>query len=164
MNCVGTELEIEDCSHGGWENHNCDHFEDAGVQCFLHGNFNNYSTSIPYRFIIFQEIICELSKVHSLIVTVNKIYSVDFFNKITIETTVMKKSVLIRKLISCREPWYQFFLISPYIYGYFNQLDFVTFITLWHPILFATKNHTYVSSIIYDAIYRLLSKEQFPPW
>ena len=41
--------------------------------------------------------------------------------------------------------------IAAYIYDSFNQLDFIT---LWHPVLFATKNHTYVPSIIYDANYR----------
>ena len=31
--CVGTELNIEDCSHNGWTTGFCDHGEDAGVQC-----------------------------------------------------------------------------------------------------------------------------------
>ena len=33
VSCVGTELNIEDCSHNGWGNHDCDHGLDAGVQC-----------------------------------------------------------------------------------------------------------------------------------
>ena len=33
VNCVGTELYIENCSHNGWGFGFCDHREDAGVQC-----------------------------------------------------------------------------------------------------------------------------------
>ena len=33
VNCVGTELTIENCSHRGWGIENCSHSEDAGVQC-----------------------------------------------------------------------------------------------------------------------------------
>ena len=34
LNCVGTELSIENCSHNGWGNHDCDHTKDAGVACY----------------------------------------------------------------------------------------------------------------------------------
>nr|XP_020664397.1 deleted in malignant brain tumors 1 protein-like isoform X2 [Pogona vitticeps] len=33
MSCVGNELRLEQCSHRGWGNHNCNHREDAGVIC-----------------------------------------------------------------------------------------------------------------------------------
>ena len=33
VNCTGTELTIEDCSHNESGNANCYHYQDAGVQC-----------------------------------------------------------------------------------------------------------------------------------
>ena len=38
VNCIGTELAIEDCSHGGWGIEDCFHSQDAGVKCG-NGNF-----------------------------------------------------------------------------------------------------------------------------
>ena len=35
VECVGTELTIEDCSHNGWACHNCPHYKDIGVHCSL---------------------------------------------------------------------------------------------------------------------------------
>ena len=31
--CAGNEQTIGDCRHFGWENHYCNHGEDAGVKC-----------------------------------------------------------------------------------------------------------------------------------
>ena len=36
VNCRGSELGIESCSHSGWGiSQNCDHTEDAGVRCTI---------------------------------------------------------------------------------------------------------------------------------
>lgn len=33
LKCMGMEASLTDCSHIGWNVHNCDHSEDAGVIC-----------------------------------------------------------------------------------------------------------------------------------
>ncbi|CAL8303186.1 unnamed protein product [Lota lota] len=33
VKCTGNELILGQCRHGDWEQHNCDHMEDAGVSC-----------------------------------------------------------------------------------------------------------------------------------
>ena len=33
VQCVGDEQSIAECRHGGWGKHNCDHFDDVGVNC-----------------------------------------------------------------------------------------------------------------------------------
>ncbi len=37
VRCVGNETSISECSHRGWGNHHCTHFEDAGVHCKSRG-------------------------------------------------------------------------------------------------------------------------------
>ena len=33
VKCLGNETSITSCKHDGWEHHNCNHSEDAGVIC-----------------------------------------------------------------------------------------------------------------------------------
>ena len=37
VTCTGSEQNLSSCSHNGWENENCLHREDAGVECSLAG-------------------------------------------------------------------------------------------------------------------------------
>ena len=48
VNCVGTELNIEDCSHRGMRLSNCDHGEDAGVKCRVTNGMYKYWPIFPY--------------------------------------------------------------------------------------------------------------------
>ena len=33
VGCIGNESRLTECSHAGVGENNCDHFEDAGVNC-----------------------------------------------------------------------------------------------------------------------------------
>ena len=33
VECVGTEVRLDECSHREWGQHSCRHIEDAGVEC-----------------------------------------------------------------------------------------------------------------------------------
>ena len=33
VRCNGSEQNLISCSHDGWGNHNCRHYQDAGVEC-----------------------------------------------------------------------------------------------------------------------------------
>jgi hypothetical protein len=47
VRCTGSEQNLTSCSHDGWGNENCDHGEDAGVECSSTGN--SYLTIIHRR-------------------------------------------------------------------------------------------------------------------
>jgi serine protease 12 (motopsin) len=34
VKCTGNESFIWDCTHPGWNDHNCDHSSDVGVDCY----------------------------------------------------------------------------------------------------------------------------------
>ena len=44
--CNGNEMNLLQCTHDGIEDHNCDHFEDAGVSC---GKSLKHSVSTYYN-------------------------------------------------------------------------------------------------------------------
>ena len=41
IDCLGNELSLLTCQHSGIRNHNCDHSEDASVQCEQNGGEQN---------------------------------------------------------------------------------------------------------------------------
>ena len=41
VSCFGSETSLDQCIFGGWNYHDCSHFEDAGVRCMA-GKFQKY--------------------------------------------------------------------------------------------------------------------------
>lgn len=37
VECTGREQNLTSCSHSGWGNNDCRHYQDAGVECFSTG-------------------------------------------------------------------------------------------------------------------------------
>jgi len=33
LHCIGTEAQLGNCRHNGWETHNCRHYEDVSIVC-----------------------------------------------------------------------------------------------------------------------------------
>lgn len=51
VQCTGNELYLSDCPHNGWNIHNCQHSEDAGVRCNrlgMHHSLGNLSVKYCY--------------------------------------------------------------------------------------------------------------------
>ena len=46
VRCVGTETELADCYHLPWGQHNCRHYEDAGVACTSKLSNKLYTTAL----------------------------------------------------------------------------------------------------------------------
>ena len=45
VDCNGTEQKLASCSHAGWGNNNCQHHEDAGVECLSQGNVGSLTAN-----------------------------------------------------------------------------------------------------------------------
>ena len=43
VDCIGSEKNVTSCKHAGWGNHDCFHYEDAGVECSTAGKNMFYS-------------------------------------------------------------------------------------------------------------------------
>ena len=46
VSCNGAEQNLGSCSHPGWRNHDCYHFQDAGVECITAGKSPDENNAI----------------------------------------------------------------------------------------------------------------------
>ena len=53
VNCTGNEQNLSRCSHGGWGNNDCQHSEDAGVEC-SNGNTSAFRVVFLHNLLFFQ--------------------------------------------------------------------------------------------------------------
>jgi len=33
LQCTGNETSLADCSHNGWDSHDCSHYQDVSISC-----------------------------------------------------------------------------------------------------------------------------------
>lgn len=43
LKCIGSERRIDECSHGGWKSHFCNHSKNVGVICDISGKDLQYA-------------------------------------------------------------------------------------------------------------------------
>lgn len=45
LSCTGTEPRLDNCVFNGWGQHNCEHYEDAGVDCEIPGACPSFTSA-----------------------------------------------------------------------------------------------------------------------
>ena len=54
VQCIGTEANLTECSHDGFGNEDCIHFEDAGVRCATEGGYISDTSCTTMTFLFFE--------------------------------------------------------------------------------------------------------------
>ncbi|XP_063448443.1 neurotrypsin-like [Mytilus trossulus] len=52
INCLGQEMDIEDCTFSNWENSHCNHANDIGIDCVIVTMSNNTSSIHKLSFVV----------------------------------------------------------------------------------------------------------------
>ena len=53
VHCKGSEQNLDKCPHSEWSKHDCNHYEDAGVECESTGN---YTLTLIGYFLVFKKL------------------------------------------------------------------------------------------------------------